>query len=213
MGEKTGIHAIREESKQKFSNFTKQKPLSNYSSSPADRIVEQVMRTSDPVLQRACDRCDENEKKILKAKESTEQVLVNQNLNLHPIVHENVHPIVHEVLCSPCHLLDMAASAFMEPRLEHDLSWVRVYTDTKATESVQAVNARAFTLGNSIIFGSEQYLPMESAGRKLLAHGLVQTIQQLSGENFRLINNDSLEHEQKTNIAFDHALYKSSIPV
>ena len=37
----------------------------------ADRVAKQVMRMSDPVLQRKCAKCDEDEKKILQAKESS----------------------------------------------------------------------------------------------------------------------------------------------
>ena len=205
MAEKTGVYARREESKQRSSNFIKQKPRFNYSSSPADRIVEQVMRMSDPVLQHKCDRCDEDKNDVLQTRESPGQVPVTQE--------QDVNPIVNEVLHSPGQPLDAATRAFMEPRFGHDFSRVRVHTDAKAAESARAVNARAFTMGNDVVFGTGQYLPIESAGRKLLAHELVHTIQQRSGGNFRLVINDSLKHEYEANTAADHAIYQAPIPV
>src|SRR5215217_8114362 len=56
-------------------------------------------------------------------------------------------PSVHEVLRSPGQPLDLATRAFMEPRLGHDFSRVRVHTDTRASESARAVNALAYTVG------------------------------------------------------------------
>ena len=84
-------------------------------------MAEQVMRMPDPVLQRECDKCDEDEKKVLQAKESPGQVPVTQG--------QDVPPIVHEVLRSPGQPLDPATRAYMEPRFGHDLSKVRVHAD------------------------------------------------------------------------------------
>jgi hypothetical protein len=89
-----------------------------------------------------------------------------------------VSPIVHEVLGSPGQPLEPETRAFMESRLEHDFSQVRVHTDAKATESAKAVNAIAYTVKQSIVFDSGQYLPKTSSGRKLLAHELTHVMQQ-----------------------------------
>ncbi len=91
----------------------------------------------------------------------------------------DVHPIVHEVLQLPGQPLDRETQAFMEPRLGHDFSRVRVHTsDAKAAESAQAVNALAYTLGKDIVFGSGQYVPTTHAGKQLLAHELTHVVQQ-----------------------------------
>lgn len=171
----------------------------------ADRVAEQVMWMPYPVLQRECNMCDEGEKKILQTKESQGQVPKTQN--------QNVPPIVHHVLRSPGQPLDPATRAFMEPRFGYDFSKVRVHADSKAAESARAVNARAFTMGKDMVFGADQYSPITSAGRKLLAHELVHTVQQRSDENSRLVINDSLEHEHEVNTAVNRALQQASIPV
>src|SRR2546428_641974 len=81
-----------------------------------------------------------------------------------------VPPIVHDVLSSPGKPLDAATRAFMEPRFGHDFSQVRVYTGDRAAESARAVNALAYTVGRDVVFGTGQYEPGTSEGRRLLAH-------------------------------------------
>lgn len=71
--------------------------------------------------------------------------------------------------------------ADMEQRLGHDFSDVRVHTDADAHASAQAVNAHAYTTGNSIVFQRGQYDPDSGAGQKLLAHELTHVVQQRSG--------------------------------
>lgn len=71
----------------------------------------------------------------------------------------------------------------MEPRFGVDFSQVRVHTDPRATESAQAVNALAYTVGRNVVFGTGQYAPGTSEGRRLLAHELVHTIQQNKSSN------------------------------
>jgi outer membrane protein OmpA-like peptidoglycan-associated protein len=89
-----------------------------------------------------------------------------------------VPSIVPDVLRSPGEPLDAAARAFMEPRFGHDFSQVRIHTDAKAAESAQAVNAVAYTVGSSIVFGRGQFAPQTAKGRRLLAHELAHTVQQ-----------------------------------
>jgi 3D (Asp-Asp-Asp) domain-containing protein len=66
----------------------------------------------------------------------------------------------------------------MGSRFGHDFNQVRVHTDAKAAESARTVNALAYTVGNNIVFSSEQYRPETEAGKKLLAHELTHTLQQ-----------------------------------
>lgn len=86
-------------------------------------------------------------------------------------------PIVHEALRSPGRVLDNEARAFFEPRFGRDLSHVRVHTDAKAAASARSINANAYTAGSDIVFGSGQYAPDTSSGRRLIAHELTHTLQ------------------------------------
>lgn len=67
---------------------------------------------------------------------------------------------------------------YFEPRFGYDFSQVRVHTDSKAAETAQSVNARAYTLGNDLVFNQGAYEPDNSDGKKLLAHELTHVIQQ-----------------------------------
>ena len=86
--------------------------------------------------------------------------------------------LVHEVLRLPGQPLDPATRAFMEPRFGHDLSQVRVHIGAKAAESARAVNALAYSVGTSVVFGAGRYAPSTEVGRRLLAHELTHTLQQ-----------------------------------
>jgi len=67
---------------------------------------------------------------------------------------------------------------FFEPRLGHDLGHVRLHTGGSAHAGAAAVQARAYTLGRDIVFGSGEYAPETPAGQRLLAHELVHVLQQ-----------------------------------
>lgn len=85
---------------------------------------------------------------------------------------------VHHATSSGGRLLDRETRNFFEPRLGYDLSGVRVHIDGTAAESARAVGAKAYTLGNNIVFGNGEYRPESKTGRHLLAHELVHVAQQ-----------------------------------
>ena len=66
----------------------------------------------------------------------------------------------------------------LEARLGHDFSHVNVHTGSEAAAAAAKVEARAFTLGRDIVFGTGQYSPNSMTGRRLLAHELVHVVQQ-----------------------------------
>jgi hypothetical protein len=76
--------------------------------------------------------------------------------------------------------LSASARAFFEPRFGQGFSQVRVHTDTGAAELAGVFKARAFTLGQNVIFGAGQYIPESPAGRRLIAHELTHVLQQTS---------------------------------
>ena len=67
---------------------------------------------------------------------------------------------------------------FFEPRFGYDFSRVRVHTDGHAAEKAQTLNARAFTVGRDIVFGTGHYAPGTAEGKQLLAHELAHVVQQ-----------------------------------
>lgn len=153
----------------------------------ADRISEQVMSMPEPqqlqsafaskggYLKRQAEQVSQEHKRLQTSQvqaSGTEQIAAP--------------PIVHEVLTSPGQPLDPATRGFMEQRFGYDFSDVHVHTDARAAESARAVNALAYTVGQSIAFGSGQYTPGTAAGRRLLAHELTHVLQQSGGNGLRI---------------------------
>ncbi|MFS8087367.1 MAG: DUF4157 domain-containing protein, partial [Acidobacteriota bacterium] len=73
---------------------------------------------------------------------------------------------------------DGATRDFFEPRLGYDLSNVRIHTGPSALRSAREVDARAYTLGNNLVFGSGEYDPKSDGGKRLIAHELAHVAQQ-----------------------------------
>jgi hypothetical protein len=67
---------------------------------------------------------------------------------------------------------------FMESRLGHDFSGVRLHTGRQAEESAKSVNALAYTAGQNVVFGAGGYAPDTPRGLHLLAHELGHVVQQ-----------------------------------
>lgn len=88
-----------------------------------------------------------------------------------------VPSVVREVLESPGEALDPRLSESSEAHFGADFSRIRVHTDGKAAASASSVNARAYTVGNHIVFGSGEYMPASFATLPLLAHELVHALQ------------------------------------
>jgi len=86
--------------------------------------------------------------------------------------------LVDEALRSPGQPLDGATHAFMAGRFGSDFSRVRVHSDPLAARSASALSARAYTVGNHVVFGTGEWAPGTRSGQRLLAHELVHVMQQ-----------------------------------
>jgi Domain of unknown function (DUF4157)/Secreted Novel AID/APOBEC-like Deaminase 4 len=67
---------------------------------------------------------------------------------------------------------------FMEPRFGADFGNVRIHTGESAAQQSMQLNAHAFTVGEHVFFGRDQYQPQSTGGRELIAHELTHTVQQ-----------------------------------
>jgi hypothetical protein len=68
--------------------------------------------------------------------------------------------------------------AFFEPRFGHDFSHVRVHTGDSADASARAVGARAYALGDDLVFAAGEFAPATRTGTQLLAHELAHVVQE-----------------------------------
>jgi hypothetical protein len=92
--------------------------------------------------------------------------------------HEVAPPIVHDVLRSPSQPLDSPTRMLMESRFGQDFRNVRVHTGAEAGASARAIDSLAYTVGQTIVFGSGQYAPRTQPGLRLIAHELTHVVQQ-----------------------------------
>ncbi len=74
--------------------------------------------------------------------------------------------------------LDPVLRHGFEDSLGHNLAGVRLHTGGEAAESARVINARAYSVGQDIVFGSGAYAPGTDRGQRLLAHELTHTIQE-----------------------------------
>jgi len=122
----------------------------------ADRVADQVMRMPEPRSQSARD-CSEGRPRC-----QTEPHRIQGKGNNMPSTQRD----------------------FFEPRFGADFSGVRLHTDNRSAEMADNLGAKAFTVGNDIVFGSGMYRPESSDGKHLMAHELTHTIQQKGAKIF-----------------------------
>jgi Domain of unknown function (DUF4157) len=77
--------------------------------------------------------------------------------------------------------LEPNARSFLEDRMGHDFSDVRVHTGAQADNSARSIHAQAYTVGTDVVFRAGAYQPDTTAGRHVLAHELAHVIQQKAG--------------------------------
>jgi Domain of unknown function (DUF4157) len=136
----------------------------------ADQVAERVMRMPEPsawggMVQRKCAACADEDR--LQRKSLDTQV-----------ADIAAPPIVNDVLRSPGRPIDPRTRSVLEPRFGRDFGNVRVHTEGLASQSAEALMARAYTVGRDIAFRRGEYAPDTIAGRSLLAHELAHVVQQ-----------------------------------
>jgi hypothetical protein len=138
----------------------------------ADRVANVIMQMPEPRTQRQAEP-EKEEKEILQTKVSRGQS---------PETTANLESRI-EPLQADGEPLRESDRNFFESRFGYDFSRVKVHSGARAAEAARAVNARAYTAGHIIVFGTGQYAPETREGRKLLAHELKHVVQQTHGRN------------------------------
>jgi tRNA(Arg) A34 adenosine deaminase TadA len=75
-------------------------------------------------------------------------------------------------------VLGEGTRSLMESRFGESFSGVRVHTGDRAAAAAADVHARAFTVGEDIIFADGEFAPETAQGQWLLAHELAHVVQQ-----------------------------------
>ncbi|MDS0283960.1 DUF4157 domain-containing protein [Haloarcula onubensis] len=115
--------------------------------------------------------------------------------NASPLGAETTAPdAVHEVLESRGRPLPDRIQSDIEDRMDASFGDVTVHTGAKAADACDAINARAFTVGNHIAFNTGEYDPASPEGQHVLAHELAHVEQQTGGA-ISMLPQDDLDLE------------------
>ena len=87
------------------------------------------------------------------------------------------------VVGRPGRPLDRRTRRRMERGFGRDFGGVRIHTDAAAATSARRLAARAYSVGDHLVFGSGQYAPGSRDGQRLIAHELAHTVQQRDGRH------------------------------
>jgi hypothetical protein len=166
----------------------------------ADRVAERVMQMPEPEVQRQSEEEEGGEEELVQLKlvanteysiqrpvdeeeeEEEEEFLQTKELTGH---NAEITPDLEsriQAIRGGGQPLPESVRAYFEPRFGRDFSQVRVHTDARAADSARAVNARAFTTGQDVVFGAGMYDPGTTTGKRLLAHELTHVVQQTGGQ-------------------------------
>ncbi len=89
---------------------------------------------------------------------------------------------VRDVIQSNGQPLDDGIQRAMEERMDDSFGDVRIHADATAAKACEAINARAFTVGNHIAFNHGEYDPESPEGQHILAHELAHVRQQTGAD-------------------------------
>ncbi|MEV4884635.1 DUF4157 domain-containing protein [Chitinophaga ginsengisegetis] len=116
-------------------------------------------------LQRKCKACEHEEELSRKEIGGAEAAAPSTDM-------------INEVISTGGQPLNNTIQRQMSQKIGYDFSNVVLHTDNKAAQSAEAVNARAYTLGNHVVFNEQEYNPHSREGQHLLAHELTHVVQQ-----------------------------------
>lgn len=132
-------------------------------------------------VQRKCEQCEQEEKLHRKTDDRKE----DDKLQRKEISNTNGNAPAAAGYISTINgtgnTMSPAMNHFFGERMGQDFSGVRIHTGANAAASAKAINAKAYTIGNHIVFNQGQYQPDTHEGKKLLAHELTHVVQQQEG--------------------------------
>jgi len=156
----------------------------------ADRVADRVMRMPEPQLRRKCAQCEEEPLQTKPIGKGITPLLQRQtdSEEEEPVQakREGTTPVLSPGIVSGIDALrggqplSRESRAFFEPRFGRDFSGVKIHTGPRAGQLARSINARAFTRGRDIVFGSGEYSPASPDGKRLLGHELTHVLQQNS---------------------------------
>lgn len=127
-------------------------------------------------VQRKCADCENEEKGLLRLTDKKEEDKLQKKGN-GGTYGTNIHSYVNS-LTGKGSPMPEGSKQFFSSRMGYDFTDVKLHTDKEAAESAKAVNAKAYTVGNNIVFNEGQHNEETAEGKSLMAHELVHVMQQ-----------------------------------
>lgn len=156
----------------------------------ADRIADHVMQPSKSAgslatsirvtapIQRKCDECETKEEELSgRTLPSRIKSTIQRKSAARNSVGKRLAGEISATQDAGTRI-DKTTKSFMENRFGADFSGVRIHTGNYAAQMAKELDAHAFTFGDHVYFNSGKFAPDTAAGKRLLAHELVHTIQQ-----------------------------------
>lgn len=140
----------------------------------------------------------EEEKKLMKKKEKKEEEDKIQKKGVDSSVSTTTTASYINNLHGKGSSLPQSAQQFFGKRIGYDFSKVKIHNDQEAAESAKSVDAKAYAIGNHIVFYEGQYNPESTEGKKLMAHELVHVIQ-----NQPRATNENIQRRTSTHVPDD----------
>ena len=153
-------------------------------------VEQQTFFQPAPAIQRKCENCEEEEKKVQRAEDKKEEEKVmkmedkkeeekiqKKESNTSQHAGKNVNNYIGS-LNGKGQPLSPSANNFFSSRMGYDFSSVKVHSDKEAGDSAKGINAKAYTIGNNVVFNEGQYNTASGEGKRLMAHELTHVMQQ-----------------------------------
>lgn len=140
---------------------------------PKDKKVQQPAEKKEE--EKIMKKTDEKEKDKIQKKESTATIASTTSKSANYI----------SSIDAKGQAMSATAQSFFGSRMGYDFSDVKVHTGKEASDSAKELNAKAYTVGNHIVFGEGQYNQESTEGKKLMAHELTHVLQQNSENQLR----------------------------
>jgi hypothetical protein len=149
-----------------------------------DSVQHSFFQPSAVAVQRKCDQCEHEDKKVQRTEdEKGDEIKIQKKESAVKPIGQPASNYIYK-LQGKGSSLPKSAQQFFNSRIGYDFGNVKIHTGKEAAESARDVNAKAYTVGNNIVFNEGQYNTESTEGKKLLAHELVHVVQQSNGNHF-----------------------------
>lgn len=106
--------------------------------------------------------------------------------------------------------LPKSGNAFFSSKMNYDFSDVKIHIGKEAAASAASINAKAYTIGNDVVFNEGKYDMHSYEGKTLLAHELVHVMQQNPVNKISRKNEDNGSNESCAEGSVDLEAYTSA---